>query len=690
MQPVPAGDGTLATDLHVQATYRLTEALVQAGEQMRRRVELLSEVVFETNAAGQLVFLNRAWQELVGKSPADCLGHPLRDYVLPEDWPLCDQALAGDAFPGAEARALIRVQRDDGEIKWAELSIDPIAGGGAVGAVRDVTQQKLAQDELARTSLVASYTDNLVIITDRDGRTEWVNDAFVRRTGYTLSEILRRKPGEVLQGKGTEVLEVARIREDLRNGRSCSAELLNYTKSGDPYWVQFQITPVRNAAGEVERFVAVQRDVTELHRAQQQLEDARHRAEAANEAKTRFLATISHEMRTPLNAILGSTDLALHGGEVSVELFSHLARIDDSGRVLMRLITDMLDLSKIEAGQVDIERVPIDLRKCLECSLAPIADRARSKGLEFQIALDASLPRRVLSDPDRLRQIVVNLADNAVKFTDAGFVRVEARCRQTLESGHVLMEVRVLDSGVGVPPEAREKIFERFVQGDGSTTRRKGGAGLGLSIVKSLVEALGGQVEVDAREEPGTVFRVTLPLETAAEPKADEPSCEDQHAIASSEGQRRPARILVAEDNDAGFAVLRSFLIRAGYAVERAADGRTAVVAASNCDLVLMDIEMPEMDGLEATRCIRALESERGQRPVPIIALTAHALQEYRERCVATGCSGYLSKPIRMQPLLDAVAAALDSPGSAPATAGRMWLEAGPERRVEKTCGETG
>ena len=661
MQPAPPDDGTLATDLHVQATYRLTEALVQAGEQMRRRIELLSEVVFETNAAGQLVFLNRAWQELVGRSPAECLGHPLRDYVLPEDWPLCERALGGGAQPGAEARVLIRVRRDDGAVKWAELSIDPIAGGGAVGAVRDVTLQKLAQDELARMSLVAGYTDNLVIITDRAGRTEWVNDAFVGRTGYTVADMAGRKPGEVLQGPDTDRSEVARIGEELRNGRSCSAEVLNYSKAGEPYWVQFQITPVRNAAGDVERFVAVQRDSTELRRAQQQLEHARCRAEAANEAKTRFLATISHEMRTPLNAILGSTDLALHGGVVPAELRSHLARIDDSGRVLMRLITDMLDMSKIEAGQVDIEHVPIDVRKCLECSLAPIADRARSKGLDFQVALDTALPHRVLFDPDRLRQIVANLADNAVKFTDAGFVRVEAGCRDAGEPDHVLMEIRVLDSGLGIPAEAREKIFDRFVQGDSSTTRRKGGAGLGLSIVKSLVEALGGQVSVRGRQGAGTEFRVTLPLATTVEQGCCDPGpCEGRPSGDVATTAVRPARILVAEDNDAGFAVLEAYLARAGHEVARAITGRDAVTAAAGCDLVLMDIEMPEMDGLEATRQIRALERERGAASMPIIALTAHALQEYRERCAAAGCSGYLAKPIRMQPLLDAVAAILD------------------------------
>jgi len=651
-------ESTLATDLHVEATYRLTEALVQAGAQMRRRVELLSEVVFETDAAGCLVYLNGAWLNLTGAAPEACLGRHLREFIVAEDWPLCEKTLeASGAVESATPR--IRMRQPDGTLKWAEMLVARIPGGGAVGAIRDVTQQKLAQDELAKVSLVANFTDNLVIITDPQGRTEWVNQAFIRKTGYTLADLAGRKPGELLQGPGTNSEEVARIGESIRGGRSCSAELLNYSRQGEPYWVQIQITPVRDERGEVTNFVSIQTDSTELRRTQQQLEVAKRRAEAANEAKTRFLATVSHEMRTPLNAILGSTDLVLDGATDAAGMRAHLTRINDSGQVLLRLISDLLDLSKIEAGQIDVERNPVDIRACLGSSVAAIADRARAKGLDFDLVFDRSLPEFMLGDPDRLRQIVTNLAENAVKFTDSGYVRIEANRIASVADAGTALEIRVVDSGIGIAEDLKARIFERFVQGDSSTTRRRGGAGLGLSIVKSLVEAMGGSVTVRSRAGGGADFRVTVPITTVAGLSSLPSVYAPSPASRTTDTTSSAARVLVAEDNDAGFAVLEAYLRKAGYTVERACDGREAVAAAPRCDLILMDLEMPEMDGLEATQRIRASEREAGSRAVPILALTAHALQEYRERCLAAGCSGYLSKPIRMQPLLDAVAAAL-------------------------------
>jgi PAS domain S-box-containing protein len=649
-----------ATDLHVEATYRLTEALVEAESQMRRRVQMLSEVVFEIDADGCFVFLNDAWAKAVGHEPAACLGRQLCDFVLDEDRPTCRRAMADAGAGGSALRPLIRMRRADGAVAWMEVSIDRIPTGGAVGVLHDVTTEKLAQDELKKLSLVASYTDNLVLITDGEGRTEWVNRAFTEHTGYTLADLAGRTPGEVLQGKATDRATVARIGEQLREGSSFDSELLNYTKQGEPYWVQLHITPIHNARGEVERFVSIQTDSTELRRTQHELEVTLVRAEAANEAKTQFLATVSHEMRTPLNAILGSAELALADESDPSALHAHLSRIRAGSEALLRLITDILDVSKIEAGQIDVERVPMEISSCLRGAVAPIAESARAKGLEFFLLCDDSLPPSVVGDPERLRQIVTNLAENAVKFTDSGFVRVEAHRLAPSESGGVALEIRVVDSGVGIPAEAQERVFERFVQGDGSTTRRAGGAGLGLSIVRSLVEALGGSVRVQSLPGAGADFRVTLPLVPVSEPALSAPPPERPARGGPVTAGARAARILVAEDNDLNFAVLEAYLTRAGYSVERALDGREAVAAAPRCDLVVMDVEMPGMDGLEATRRIRSEERERGVEPTPVLALTAHALQEYRDRCLSAGCTSYLSKPVRQHGLLEAVGAALD------------------------------
>ncbi|MDO8834438.1 MAG: ATP-binding protein, partial [Vicinamibacterales bacterium] len=262
-----------------------------------------------------------------------------------------------------------------------------------------------------------------------------------------------------------------------------------------------------------------------------------------------------------------------------------------------------------------------------------------------------------------LRQIVANLAENAVKFTDEGYVLVEAWLVHDGPGSPPGLEVRVIDSGTGISAEAQTRIFDRFEQGDSSTTRRKGGTGLGLHIVKLLVGALGGDVRLRSVPGSGADFTVRIPIEPVREPASDRRN--DKPARSLQAGARGGApgrvRVLVAEDTEANFAVLELYLLRAGYDVMRARDGRAAVTTAiQGCDLVLMDVEMPEMDGLEATRTIRQAEAELGRPPVPIIALTAHAIQGYRERCLSAGCTSYLSKPVRKAALLEAITLVLD------------------------------
>lgn len=659
------GATQLATDLHVEATYRLTEALVESENRMRRRVDLLSEVVFETDRSGGLVFLSNAWTQTLGHSTADGIGKSLAVFVLAEDQLLYERIMAGEAV-GTAARSAVRLRRSDGGFAWMEISVTRMAGGGVVGALHDVTARKLAEEELAKLSLVASYTENLVVITDRDGHIEWVNRAFIARTGYSFEESLGRKPGKLLQGPDTDPATVAQIRKHLDERRSFKTELLNYTRTGESYWVLMQITPIRGADGEVERYIAVQTDSTERHRTAKELESAKERAESANEAKTQFLATISHEMRTPLNVILGSTELAQDSGIAPADLAAHLGRIDANAEVLLNLISDMLDVAKIESGKIDFERVPVVLRACLNAAIAPLAERAAGKGLDFKLMFDEALPVQVLGDPGRLRQIVTNLVENAVKFTDSGGVRVEV-----IRHGHgpgtaASLEIRVTDSGCGISFEAQGRIFGRFEQADGSTTRRKGGVGLGLNIVKSLVEGLGGRISVRSSPGEGADFRVILPLEFVAEAESPVafpfPPARQQPVGPPGGAGEGPFRILIAEDSDANYALAEIFLMRAGYSVTRAINGRLAVEAAGGVDLILMDIEMPEMDGLEATRHIREAERHGSRRPLPILAFTAHAVAGYRERCLAAGCSGFLTKPIRYDTLCVAVRDALENP----------------------------
>lgn len=605
-------------DIHVQATHRLTEALLASEKRMRRRIELLSEVVFETGADGTLTFLNPAWTKTLGYGVEESLGTELRGFVEESDW------------GGVRAVAEWRMRHRDGGWVWMEISAVELEEGGIVGTLRDVSAQRAAQ---AKLSLVASYTDSMVVIADGRGRTEWVNAAFLRKTGYTLAEVVGWKPGRLLQGPETDPATVRMLQERLRLGQPAQCEILNYNKAGEKYWTSIHISPIRNAAGEVERFVAIQTDISALRVAQQA-------AEQASEAKTQFLATSSHEMRTPLNVIVGTTELALETAR-DPGVVRALGRVNENAETLMGLISDLLDVSKIEAGQFEWERVAFPLRTRLRQALAPAAERAIRKGLEFSVSIGEGLPETVMGDATRLRQIVANLAENAVKFTDCGYVRFAAAA---VGAG---LEVRVLDSGAGIPASALPYLFDRFFQGDSSTTRRKGGAGLGLSIVKSLVDAMGGSVSVRNVEGAGAEFRVWVPLEAGTAVAA--PAAEDSSAGAAG-------HILVAEDNDDNFAIVERHLANQGYRVERAVNGLRAVESAARTpfDLILMDVKMSKMDGLEATRLIRA-----GGSTVPIVALTAHAVMGYRERCLVVGFTGYLAKPVRKRELLEGVAAAM-------------------------------
>ncbi len=294
---------TLATDLHVEATYRLTEALIASENRMRRRIEILSEAVFETDAAGLLVFLNSAWGKLTGTDSAAALGRPLVEFVAPIDRPILVGLLAQAESGQEHLYPQLRISHRNGSVIWAHLSVVRMSPGGCVGVLRDISREKAAQEELEKLSMVARSTQDMVIITDREGRTEWVNDSFVRRTGYTLSEVLGRKPGTLLQSPESDPTVISRIRWGLRQGRAVHEEIVNVTKDGTPYWVSIQINPIIGADGQIQRFIAVQRETTQRKLAEEI--SRRRNSELEDQVQTHQdeLAARNREMEGLLRAI---------------------------------------------------------------------------------------------------------------------------------------------------------------------------------------------------------------------------------------------------------------------------------------------------------------------------------------------------------------------------------------------------
>ncbi len=383
--------------------------------------------------------------------------------------------------------------------------------------------------------------------------------------------------------------------------------------------------------------------------AQHALVQAKDRAEAASRAKGQFLANMSHEVRTPLNGIVGMAALLVET-ELSEEQRECARVIRTSAAALLDIVNDVLDVSKVEAGMLAIERAPFDLREACEGALAICSPLATERGVSIVLDYDAHCPTRLVGDAGRVRQILLNLASNAVRFTPKGWVRVVVRERERRARVSVI-DLAVVDTGVGIPADKLEYVFEKFTQADASTTRRYGGTGLGLSISRGLAQIMGGSLSVVSEVGFGSTFTVRLPLARAESPSAASPSVQRDEW----RPLKRPTHVLVVEDNLTNQRVAVQLLKKLGATSDVVFNGADAVerVREHEYDVVLMDCHMPLMDGLEATRAIRALKT--GSASVPIVAMTASAMEADRIAALAAGMNGYVAKPVALQSLSKAL-----------------------------------
>ncbi len=458
-------------------------------------------------------------------------------------------------------------------------------------------------------------------------------------------------------------------------GSVFNQELALRRKDGSVVWVMANTSLIQGPSGpEVEgTFV----DITVRKQAEEQMRVAKEAAEAASRAKSEFLANMSHEIRTPMNGVIGMTGLALDT-DLNAEQREYLNTVKSSAESLLFILNDILDFSKIEARKLELERVPFSVRDVVQATTRELSLQAQQKKLSLLCHFAPDLPQTEIGDPGRLRQVLMNLVGNAIKFTERGEIMVLAK-KLTDEADEAIFQFSVSDTGIGIPAEKQKSIFEAFVQGDSSSTRQYGGTGLGLAIASQLVGLMGGHIWLESDRGIGSTFHFTARFGVADGKNLQDAAKKHPEQQAISAAKQKKLHILIADDNVTNSRLATRLVAKQGHSAVVVGSGRAVLKALEkeNFDLVLMDVQMPDMDGFEATSFIR--EQERGtQKHLPIIAMTAHAMSGDRERCLEAGMDAYVTKPVDAKKLLAAISDAAIQPGSGPA----MSLESAVENQA--------
>ena len=494
----------------------------------------------------------------------------------------------------------------------------------------DITARKLSENQLQKLSVAVEQSPAIVVMTDLQGNIEYVNPAFTTVTGYPADEAKGQNPRILKSGKMSPTV-YKELWRTILSGDVWHGELQNKKKNGELYWDQAVISAIRNKENVITNFVAVKVDITEQKRTLQELIDAKQKAEESDRLKSAFLATITHELRTPMNGILGFSEL-LKDPELSPDESSeYVDLIHQSGQRLLTLINELIDIARIESGETRVQQVDTSVNKLLHDLTAFFRLEIRKKGLRLKCT--PGLPDNestIITDSAKLTQILTNLVNNALKFTvkggiDIGYTR-----------GNGTLEFYVKDTGIGIPVAMQEKIFERFIQVDNPLTREIEGSGLGLSITKAYVAMLGGTITVDSEEGKGSTFSFTLPYNPPA-------TTTSAKAISS-------LLLLIAEDDDITRILLKRILKDENMSILYAHNGQEAIDLAKlhpEINLVLMDIKMPLLNGYEATRQIKKLRPD-----LPVIAQTALHATEDREKAIQAGCDRFIKKPISKKELI--------------------------------------
>ncbi len=507
-----------------------------------------------------------------------------------------------------------------------------------VAELQQAEAARRASDELFRTAFESAGIGMGIV--GIDGRWLRVNQRLCEIVGYPEAELLARKFQDITHPGDLEA-DLERLKAVLSGSERFGQTEKRYLhRDGHVVWIRLTTALVRDATGQPVHLISQIEDITGRKRLEASLAEARDQAVTASRLKSEFLANMSHEIRTPMNGIMGMSDLLMQT-PLTPEQRTMGRVIDTSAASLLGIIDDILDFSKIEAGKLRLEATDFELRPVIEDTLALLAPRAHEKGLELVCDFDPALNASLHGDAGRIRQVLTNLASNAIKFTERGSVKVEAQLVHEAE-GQATVRLTVRDTGIGIANESRERLFEPFSQADGTATRRFGGTGLGLAICRQLVDLMGGAIGFESEPGHGATFWVELTLPAGAV-AATRPAAPDGAPATGG------LRLLLVEDNYANQMVAQMLFEKMGCTVVVASNGQEALteLARQSFDAVIMDCQMPVMDGYEATQRIRSGREPGVDPRVPIIALTAHALPEDRQKCLSAGMDDYMTKPVQ-------------------------------------------
>ncbi len=641
----PVGDLIYATASDITVNREREFKLREHDELLQRVLDNIPSFVVLYGPDGRAQFVNKWFERELGWGTADLEHINLIEACYPD--------------PGQRTEVLLVMQADDPSwvdfealtrggrqlaISWRHVRLE---NGQCLGLGQDLTAQRESErklrDAAERFRLMANNVPVGIYETDAHGNCTYINSQLERMLGFGLDEAVGSGWAMGIHPDDRERV-TSQWRAAFREQREFQQEIRFVTPDGIETRAVSRSGPSRDASGRLKGYLGTIVDITVRYQYERELAAAAEVAQAATRAKSEFLAAMSHEIRTPMNGILGMSEL-LQGMALNDEQADCVGTLRGSCESLLVILNDILDFSKIEAGKMDIESVPFDLTRTVNDVVGLLRTRAEEKGLSIDWQPPVANPA-LIGDPSRLRQIVLNLVGNAIKFTARGGVTIRTTCTP-IEQGRVRLRLEVTDTGIGIPAAVQAQLFNKFTQADTSTTRKFGGTGLGLAISRQLVELMGGKVELRSTEGKGSTFGFELPLSVA--------TAEDLAAI---ENTARPIaqpivydvapEILLVDDNPVNLKVATRMLERFGCRVTLASDGVDAVAlgSANAYDLIFMDCQMPEMDGFEAARRLRA-----GGCTTPIVALTANALVGDRDRCMEVGMNDYLSKPVRAEGL---------------------------------------